>query len=587
MWCADCDVDIAQFQNVSVTNQMVFDLSLGTSVQILLGDGKYSVKRLDTNPIGPTFIKIINSVADGFDLSSVCLMQNCQFLGGGTNIVNATGFLLMSSTVFSSMSAQIDGNIALIGTNAQGSNLSGTGIVTSDSSSLYNLTIAGPSVLFFDDAYKVGYSPANPLDWAIVPTNVGDALDQLAASMPSAPSDLIDGLYWVSENGSDITGDGSLSKPFRQIQAAINKAVADGHGFNSQAEVLVMPASTYYNGFSTRNGINVKGIHGDRYGVRVSGTVYLEADNSGRDTNSVEISNITIQASGAGVIAIALDGAYLYPGNFYFRNALIKSTGGSAFWNQAYLGLHTTTPSLFYFDNCELNGALSAAISSSGFVYIDNSKLNSIAQAAFSCANGVVRLIASDSKFISNGGSNDCVALGAFGSLNISSQIKNCYIEHPGGNSSMRFYEGLDHAVSDCVIKSSATYAITVDSGAAIKKRNISFENVAAINNAGTIATMNNSEEFVVEHHIVSVGEAAAQKFNLIVVPNEISTQTVGANVVAISMLAVGGVVQFYGTDYNLIGNKTVNWGPPLTLSGLPVVAGDEIVIAYTGTPNL
>lgn len=137
----------------------------------------------------------------------------------------------------------------------------------------------------------------------------------------------IDGLYYVSGNGNDAVASGSITNPFATIQAAINKAVADGHGFSNQAEVLVLPKNGSYSGFTTANGVNVKGVHGDRLGVIINGTVVIAQDASGFATNSFEMSNLTVDVTGLPLFGLDLSGPN--SGSVFLRNC--KIVGGLNF----------------------------------------------------------------------------------------------------------------------------------------------------------------------------------------------------------------------------------------------------------------
>jgi len=203
------------FNNVAVSNQIVFDLALASVAFVILANGRYSVQRIDTLPPGPQFIKIINSYVDGFDTASIIYMSGCQFIGG-TNIVQPTGLVLMNQVLFDSMAVQVDGSMALLSTIAQNTTFTGMGTLSSDASSLVGTIIAGPTVSYFDLAENVGYTPAVPANWSVVPTQVKQALDLLAANTQTA----LPNVYYVAKNGNDITGDGSIANPFLTVGKA-------------------------------------------------------------------------------------------------------------------------------------------------------------------------------------------------------------------------------------------------------------------------------------------------------------------------------------------------------------------------------
>lgn len=174
------------FDNVTMNAQMVFDFTLATVVSVTLSDGKFPVKRIDTLPPGPQTLRIFDSGTDDFDISGNCLMYNCQFTGGGVNVVQPAGLLVMSGCLFAGMPATIDGTLTMVGTIAQGSTLTGAGTVSSDASSLFGLTVTGPTASLLDDATKISFSPTVPANWSPVPSTEQAALDQLATRSPAA-----------------------------------------------------------------------------------------------------------------------------------------------------------------------------------------------------------------------------------------------------------------------------------------------------------------------------------------------------------------------------------------------------------------
>jgi hypothetical protein len=192
---------------VNVSTRINFDLGLGGIVNIILSNGQYPVKRTDSLPPGPQSIRIINSFADGFDTDSVLILESCQFVGGPySNRVRSNGLTLLQSCLFASMSAQVDGNLFMLGTLGQGSTITGTGTVTADVSALVNLTVTGPTLIYFDEASGIKYSPSTPGDWSTVPTKVSQALDLLANTFSGfVPSSR-------QINGYALTSDVNLTK---------------------------------------------------------------------------------------------------------------------------------------------------------------------------------------------------------------------------------------------------------------------------------------------------------------------------------------------------------------------------------------
>lgn len=206
------------------------------------------------------------------------------------------------------------------------------------------------SDVLVDNSSRVAYSPAVPADWIVVPTEVKSALDELAARVTGAAG-FSENAYFVAENGSDVTGDGSYQKPFATIQAAINQAAADGHDFADQANILVMPSSAPYAGFTAQNGINVVGLASDNRSVIV-GAIDVTFDGSGFATNSITIANLTVSTAASQAVEVGVGNA----GTLTLRYCRLIMTGGFS------CALINNAGAYVEFDDCYVDGGGQTAL---------------------------------------------------------------------------------------------------------------------------------------------------------------------------------------------------------------------------------
>lgn len=177
------------------------------------------------------------------------------------------------------------------------------------------------SVTFLTKSENIEYTPAVPTNWSVVPTEVKAALDELAAKVGA--DGFSENAYFVAENGSDVTGTGSYQRPFATIQAAITAAAAAGHDFADQANIIVMPSSVPYAGFTAQNGINVIGLASDNKSVIV-GAINVTFDGSGFATNAITLANLTVTTAAAQAIQVGAGNA----GTLTVRYCRVIMTGG-------------------------------------------------------------------------------------------------------------------------------------------------------------------------------------------------------------------------------------------------------------------
>lgn len=84
------------------------------------------------------------------------------------------------------------------------------------------------------------FVPTTPGDWSPVPTKNSDALDQLAANAVAAYTPLSNIRYVDRTIGNDVTGNGSINKPYQTIQAALNSI-----GDSTSAADVKVPAAVF------------------------------------------------------------------------------------------------------------------------------------------------------------------------------------------------------------------------------------------------------------------------------------------------------------------------------------------------------
>lgn len=228
--------------NMAGGAKLIFDFGLAAVSTVILSNGGYAFDRIDTLPPGPQALRVWNSLITTMSTSSVVIMNNCQWIGGPANVIAATGFALMNGCLFASMNGVVDGTLALIATFAQGTTLTGAGTVSADASSLMNLSITGPTVSLADVSQYVGFAPANPGDWVTPPTQVKQALDELAAA--SAPSANPKTQFVFQPGGA---ASGNIYTSFATLYAALSAIAGPKTIFfdDSIVSPCVIPAGAY------------------------------------------------------------------------------------------------------------------------------------------------------------------------------------------------------------------------------------------------------------------------------------------------------------------------------------------------------
>jgi hypothetical protein len=116
----------------------------------------------------------------------------------------------------------------------------------------------------------------------------------------------------VSKGGNDTTGDGSITRPFLTIGAAlsyINTNFPQGSNSGEQIMIMLAPGNYVEDITITRFLTNIWGYEGKSKATRISGTVTINGavDHSGVFQNSVTLNNLFI-AGGSNNSAVVLSG---------------------------------------------------------------------------------------------------------------------------------------------------------------------------------------------------------------------------------------------------------------------------------------
>lgn len=432
----------------------------------------------------------------------------------------------------------------------------------------------------------------------VVPASGGGTTDFLRAdgtwaAPPGGGGTQASNYYVVANNGNDANS-GSWTSPFFTIQAAITAAVAAGASYSNPWDILVLPSGVPYAGFTTANGVSVKGFHGDRFGATVGGLVSLIPDASGVATNYVEISNLRILVSSGN--AVHASGSNV--GNFYFRNVdIVLETPGTS---DPAVFINQSTSNII-FDDCSITNST-----------VGEAAILISSPANVTAYNGTVVTALAWAALVNAGTftANECILTSSEGGVAVVSAsaatvvLTECFLTNSSAAGSspgvelrsaaigVLYYTNLSvagtnfnyDAVSGCLVEQSfltfSGASKAVSNGGTQVNQNIDLLEYAptipanwpspptTIQEALDELAANSSSEFT-EFDTVTSGQATAKQITLIHTPN-LPTQVV---------VAFGGVTQFYGTDYSVAAN-VLSWSG-LGMDSIGVVAGDQLVISY------
>lgn len=216
------------FDGVSLAISM--DLSPASVAIVTFRNGTFDITRTDTTA-GPYFFTVANSNISGLDLKGNGLISNCVFVSTAT-VQPGGQALLQNSIIGINMGVVGTGVIAMTGCTFSGTitgtiNLGNTPTVRADSSSLgYGGVITTATIVDLDSSSYISFNPAVPANWSPAPTNVKDALDQLAVTGTGFANKALSNLNTTSINqnllpSADVTRNlGSTTLQWLDVHAS-------------------------------------------------------------------------------------------------------------------------------------------------------------------------------------------------------------------------------------------------------------------------------------------------------------------------------------------------------------------------------
>jgi hypothetical protein len=251
------------------------------------------------------------------------------------------------------------------------------------------------------NAVGIDYTPITSSNWEVVPSSTQNAIDELAERMTNIRFEYE---YYVSKDGNDSTGNGSLEKPYLTITAAL---IAANNELDTVPVVINISPGQYDENLTIiKPNIGLKGaIVGSTKTTRINGRVTINPRSSdgGMYSNYYTFENISIIS--ASMHAMEYTGShtgYLYMRdcNLYTSTAGVKglvftntngvkvnisktdiNIAGSGNSNAIYTQAGSAVTGSFY--NCNIYGKTVATISIDGstniafnYSYIDNTGTN-------------------------------------------------------------------------------------------------------------------------------------------------------------------------------------------------------------------
>ena len=149
---------------------------------------------------------------------------------------------------------------------------------------------AGPysSVPTTLNATGIDYTPNILSNWETTPSSVQQAVDSLAERISSISFQYE---YFVSKSGNDITGNGSIEKPFLTISQAITASNSEN---NTSGIIIHISAGTYDENLTIiKPNTTLRGrVHGNNKTTRINGSVIVNPRTS---TGGVFVNYYTFQ----------------------------------------------------------------------------------------------------------------------------------------------------------------------------------------------------------------------------------------------------------------------------------------------------
>lgn len=253
------------------------------------------------------------------------------------------------------------------------------------------------------NAIDIDYTP-NPTNWEAAPDSLQVAVDELATRMSNIK---FKGQYYVSKDGNDTTGNGSIEKPYLTISAALTYATTNTQNTNEGVVINISPGQYSEDLLITKPNIVLKGNgHGSTKITRINGKVTITpaSANGGVYSNYYSFENLCIASSANHVMAYTgSNTGYLYlkecmlvtstagvKGLVFTNTTSIKvnvfrcdiNMSGSSNSSAVYIAPGSTVDGSFY--NCNIYGKADPTISINGIgssinfnhSYIDNNGPN-------------------------------------------------------------------------------------------------------------------------------------------------------------------------------------------------------------------
>jgi hypothetical protein len=170
------------------------------------------------------------------------------------------------------------------------------------------------------NAIGIDYTPNTNGNWQVVPSSLQDAVDELADRMANIRFQYE---YYVSKDGNDSTGNGSIEKPYLSISAAITAVNSEAD--NVSVMINVGPGQYNENLTIIKPNIGLKGsIVGSTRTTRINGRVTINPRSStgGVFANYYTIENMSIVSASTNV----LEYTGSHTGNLYLKECMIYTS---------------------------------------------------------------------------------------------------------------------------------------------------------------------------------------------------------------------------------------------------------------------
>lgn len=247
------------------------------------------------------------------------------------------------------------------------------------------------------NATGIDYTPNTNTNWEVVPSSTQNAIDELAERMTNIRFEYE---YYVSKDGNDSTGNGSLEKPYLTISQAL--IAANNETDNVPVIITISPGQYNENLTIIKPNIGLKGsIVGSTKTTRINGRVTINPRSSegGMFANYYTFENLSIVSGSMHVMEytgshtgyLYLRECMLYTSSINTKGLVFSSTTGvrvnifkcditvtgSGNSNTIYTEAGSAITGSFY--NCNIYGKSAPTISINGssginfnYSYIDN-----------------------------------------------------------------------------------------------------------------------------------------------------------------------------------------------------------------------